>query len=120
MKPASAPETVEVGTTATQLQIADSSLSSVINQYRVETLPLNGRNVMQLTAFAAGITTSAKGTATERQANYGPGFVVGGQRDDSNVVLVDGVEISGMELNNYPLAIPSVDDVQEFDLQSSN
>jgi len=120
MNPASAPETVEVGTTATQLQIADSSLSSVINQDRVETLPLNGRNVMQLTAFAAGITTSAKGTATERQANYGPGFVVGGQRDDSNVVLVDGVEISGMELNNYPLAIPSVDDVQEFDLQSSN
>ncbi len=120
MKPASASETVEVGTTATQLQITDSSLSSVINQNRVETLPLNGRNVMQLTAFAAGITTSAKGTATERQANYGPGFVVGGQRDDANVVLVDGIEISGMELNNYPLALPSVDDVQEFNLQSSN
>jgi hypothetical protein len=120
MKPASASETVEVGSAASLLQITDSSLSSVINHDRVESLPLNGRNVLQLTQFAAGITTSAKGSATERQANYGPAFVVGGQRDNQNEVLVDGVEISGMELNNYPLAIPSLDDVDEFNVQTSN
>ena len=120
MKPASASETVEVGSAASLLQITDSSLSSVINQDRVENLPLNGRNVLQLTQFAAGITTSAKGSATQRQANYGPAFVVGGQRDNMNEVLIDGVEVSGMELNNYPLAIPSLDDVQEFNVQTSN
>ena len=120
VKPASASETVEVGAATSLLQITDSSLSSVINQNRVETLPLNGRNVLQLTAFAAGITTSAKASATERQANYGPAFVVGGQRDNVNVVLVDGIEISGMELNNYPLAVPSVESVQEFNVQTSN
>jgi hypothetical protein len=120
VKPASAAETVNVGTAAPLLQITDSSLSSVINQDRVETLPLNGRNVLQLTAFAAGVTTSAKGSATERQGNYGPAFTVGGQRDNVNVVLVDGVEISGMELNNYPLAVPSLDDIEEFNVQTSN
>jgi hypothetical protein len=120
VKPASTSETVEVGSSAALLQITDSSLSSVINQDRVETLPLNGRNVLQLTQFAAGITTSAKASATERQANYGPAFVVGGQRDNANEVLIDGVEVSGMELNNYPLAIPSLDDVEEFNVQTSN
>jgi hypothetical protein len=120
LKPASATETVTVGSAAPLLQIADSSLSSVIDQNRVETLPLNGRNVLQLASFAAGISTSAKGSATERQANYGPGFTVGGQRDNANVVLVDGVAISGMELNNYPLAIPSLDDIEEFSVQTSN
>jgi hypothetical protein len=120
LKPASASETVEVAAATPLLQITDSSLSSVINQSRVETLPLNGRNVLQLTSYAAGVSLSTKGTATERQANYGPGFTVGGQRDDTNVVLVDGVEISGMELNNYPLAIPSLDDIEEFNVQTSN
>jgi hypothetical protein len=120
LKPASTSQTVEVASATPLLEITDSSLSSVINQSRVATLPLNGRNVLQLTAYAAGIMTATKGTATERQGNYGPGFTVGGQRDNTNEVLVDGVEISGMELNNYPLAIPSLDDIQEFNAQTSN
>ena len=53
-------------------------------------------------------------SATQRQANYGPAFSAGGQRDNTTTVLVDGIEISGMELNNYPYAIPSLDSVGEF------
>jgi hypothetical protein len=36
------------------------------------------------------------------------------------VVLIDGIEISGQELNNYPLAIPPLDSVAEFRVQTSN
>jgi hypothetical protein len=39
---------------------------------------------------------------------------VGGQRDNASVVLIDGMEISGQELNTYPLAIPPQDSVAEF------
>jgi hypothetical protein len=113
-------ETITVQSGETMLQVSDPSLSSVIDQRRVLDLPINGRNVLQLTSLAPGVVTSAKGSATERQANYGPGFAVGGQRDNTNIVLVDGIEISGMELNNYPLAIPSLDDIQEFRVQTSN
>ncbi|MEO6912143.1 MAG: carboxypeptidase regulatory-like domain-containing protein [Edaphobacter sp.] len=113
-------ETVTVQSSAALLQIADPGLSTVIDQRRVTELPINGRNVLQLASLAPGITTSAKGSATERQGGYGPGFVVGGQRDNTNIVLVDGIEISGMELNNYPLAIPSLDDIEEFRVQTSN
>ncbi len=113
-------ETVTVQSDAAMLQVADPSLSSVMDQRRVTELPINGRNALQLTSLAPGVVTSAKGSATERQGNYGPGFSVGGQRDNTNIVLVDGIEISGMELNNYPLAIPSLDDIQEFRVQTSN
>ncbi len=113
-------ESVTVQSAAPLLQVADPSLSQVINEEQIKELPLNGRNVLQLTSLAAGVVLSAKGSGTERQANYGPGFSVGGQRDNTNVVLLDGIEISGMELNNYPLAVPSLDSVDEFRVQTSN
>jgi outer membrane receptor protein involved in Fe transport len=113
-------ESVTVEAVAPLLQVADPSLSQVIDQRRVAEIPLNGRNMLQLTSLAPGVVVSAKGGASERQANYGPGFSVGGQRDNTNVVLLDGIEISGMELNNYPLAVPSLDSVSEFRVQTSN
>jgi hypothetical protein len=120
LNPGTLEQSVTVESSAQMLQVADSSLSQVIDQARVQELPLNGRNMLQLTSLAAGAVVSAKGSGTERQAYYGPGFSIGGQRDNANTVLVNGIEISGMELNNYPLAIPSLDAVQEFRVQTSN
>jgi len=120
LQPAATAQTVNVKGTSPLLQVNDSSLSSVIGHAQVETLPLNGRNVIQLSHLAAGVVTSAKGSATQRQANYGPGFQVGGQRDNANEILVDGIDISGMELNNYPLAVPPIDSVAEFRVQTAN
>src|SRR4029079_17362578 len=70
--------------------------------------------------LSAGVITAGRASATQRQANYGPGFSVGGQRDNTSVVLIDGMEISGQEISNYPLAIPSLDSVAEFRVQTSN
>ena len=36
------------------------------------------------------------------------------------MILIDGMIISGQELNNYPLAIPPLDSVAEFRVQTSN
>ena len=58
---------------------------------------------MQLVPLSSGVITAGRASATQRQGNYGPGFSVGGQRDNTSVVLVDGMEISGQEINNYPL-----------------
>src|SRR2546425_130808 len=107
-------ESVEVQASAGLLQTSEASLSQVIDQKRVLDLPLNGRNLMQLVPLAAGVITAGRASATQRQGNYGSAFSVGGQRDNTSVVLVDGMEISGQEINNYPLAIPSLDSVSEF------
>ena len=102
------------------LEVSDASLSQVIDEKRVLGLPINGRNFMQLVSLSPGVIASGRASATQRQANYGPGFSVGGQRDNTSVVLIDGMEVSGQELNNYPLAIPPLDSVAEFRVQTSN
>ena len=102
------------------LETSDASLSQVIDDKRLLDLPINGRNLMQLVSLSAGVINGGRASATQRQANYGPGFSVGGQRDNTSVVLIDGMEISGQELNNYPLAIPPLDSVAEFRVQTSN
>src|SRR4030095_4028520 len=102
------------------LEASDASLSQVIDEKRLLGLPINGRNLMQLVSLSAGVINGGRASATHRQANYGPAFSVGGQRDNTSVVLIDGMEISGQELNNYPLAIPPLDSLAEFRVQTSN
>jgi hypothetical protein len=112
-------ESVTVEATAAQIQASEASLAQVIDEKRVRELPLNGRNFMQLAFLSSGIITAGRASATQRQANYGPAFSAGGQRDNTSTVLVDGIEISGMELNNYPYAIPSLESVGEFRVLTS-
>ena len=117
---ATAQASVVVPSDSGLLEASDASLSQVIDDKRLLGFPLNGRNVMQLVSLTPGVIIGGRASATQRQANYGPGFSVGGQRDNTSVVLVDGMEISGQELNNYPLAIPPLDSVAEFRVQTSN
>jgi hypothetical protein len=112
-------EEVTVEARSAQIESSEASLSQVIDEKRVRELPINGRNFMQLAFLSSGIVTAGRASATQRQANYGPAFSAGGQRDNTSTVLVDGIEISGMELNNYPYAIPSLESVAEFRVLTS-
>src|SRR4029453_13413440 len=113
-------ESIGVHADPVLLETSDASLSQVIDDKRLVGLPLNGRNFMQLVSLSAGVINAGRASATQRQANYGPGFSVGGQRDNTSVVLIDGMEISGQELKNYPLGIPPLDSLAEFPVQTSN
>ena len=113
-------ESIGVRADPVLLETSDASLSQVIDDKRLVGLPLNGRNFMQLVSLSAGVISAGRASATQRQANYGPAFSVGGQRDNTSVVLVDGMEVSGQELNNYPLAIPPLDSLGEFRVQTAN
>ncbi len=112
-------DSVTVEASAAQIQASEASLSQVIDEKRVRELPINGRNFMQLAFLSSGIVTAGRASATQRQASYGPAFSAGGQRDNTTTVIVDGIEISGMELNNYPYAIPSLESVGEFRVLTS-
>ena len=113
-------ESIRVQADRGLLEASDASLSQVIDDKRLLALPMNGRNFMQLVSLSAGVINAGRASATQRQANYGPAFSVGGQRDNTSVVLIDGMEISGQELNNYPLAIPPLDSLAEFRVQTAN
>jgi Carboxypeptidase regulatory-like domain len=113
-------ESIRVQSDRGLLEASDASLSQVIDDRRLLALPMNGRNFMQLVSLSAGVINAGRASATQRQANYGPAFSVGGQRDNTSVVLIDGMEISGQELNNYPLAVPPLDSLAEFRVQTAN
>jgi hypothetical protein len=62
------------------LDASDAGLSQVIDDKTLLAQPTNGRNVMQLVSLSAGVINAGRASATQRQANYGPSFSVGGLR----------------------------------------
>lgn len=113
-------ETVEVYAQASLLESASSTLGEVVNGRTVESLPLNGRNVLQLVALTPGInTTSAYRTAASGSGNItAVAFSANGGRNVTNEVLLDGSSQIVMGFNQ-PAYIPPPDAVQEFRVQTN-
>jgi hypothetical protein len=123
-------ESITVGNNVFGLQSQSAAVSTVVNQEFVDNMPLNGRSFQSLIAVAPGVVFTS--------IQSGPGqFSVNGQRSDANYFMVDGVSANfGVQIG--PLgqslggAIPaftsqggtngfvSVDDMQEFRIQTSS
>src|SRR6266487_7114729 len=67
------------------LQRDSSALAEVINNRQVESLPINGRDFRRL-------TTITPGAAPRSQRGSLGSFTVNGQREKSNIFLIDGVD----------------------------
>jgi hypothetical protein len=114
----SSSESVEVSTTAAQLQTADATVGQVIDQKQVNDLPLNGRGVLQLATLSAGVspqqtaTTGNPAGQTGTRNNY---ITVDGGRPTSTNYIVDGVYARNLRFNTLAFQ-PNVDTIQEFNL----
>src|SRR2546426_6520255 len=114
-------ESIDVTAQAPLLETASSTLGEVVNSRTTESLPLNGRNVMQLVALTPGINqtrsyreaTSASGSIPVN------GFSANGGRNVSNEVMLDGSPQVVMGYNQ-PAFVPSPDALQEFKVQTNN
>jgi hypothetical protein len=125
--------TVEGG--APLVNTESAAVSTVVDQTYVKNMPLNGRSFQDLILLTPGIVTSSP------QGGAGGEFSVNGQRTQANYYTVDGVSanvgtLSGQaQLNFGPgasgsapamtalgttQALVSVDDLQEFRVQSSS
>ena len=113
-------ETVEISAEAPLLATATSDLGEVVNSRTAESLPLNGRNVLQLVGLTPGINT----TRNFRNSTNGNGsiaavaFSANGGRNVANSIMLDG---SSQEVMGYnqPSYIPSPDTLQEFKVQTN-
>jgi outer membrane receptor protein involved in Fe transport len=106
--------TVEVTDSAPVLETATSERSQLIDSRTMQTLPLNGRNPVQLAQLTAGVTVSEPGARDEN----GFGFSANGARSLQNNFLLDGVDNNSnlpdlLNEANY-VVMPSVDALQEF------
>ena len=117
-------ESVTVTSGAQLVETTTATLSGVVENKRIIDLPLNGRNVYSLAWATAGVFPQrpAAGSANEGFHSIGI-FTVNGGRDSSNAILMDGVPVT-MNSNtanmNANSAVPSVEGVEEFRIQTNS
>jgi hypothetical protein len=114
-------ESVEVSAQADLLQAENASVGTVIENKGVTELPLNGRNYLGLVALAANVNTlsASSGQAGSRQGGdrSNQSISAGGQRIMFNYFTLDGVNNTDSDFNTY-VALPSIDAIQEFKVQT--
>jgi Carboxypeptidase regulatory-like domain/TonB dependent receptor len=114
-------QTVSVTAEAPLLDSQTSSLGEVVNSRTAESLPLNGRNVLQLVGLTPGINTtpSYRNAATSNGSIPSNAFSANGGRNVSSEILVDGSSQIVMGYNQ-PAYVPNPDAVLEFKVQTNN
>jgi hypothetical protein len=114
-------ESVEVSASADLLQAENASVGTVIENQQVVELPLNGRNYLGLVAAAANVNTlsPASGQAGSRQGGdrSTQSISAAGQRIMFDYFTLDGVNNTDPDFNTY-VALPSIDAIQEFKVQT--
>lgn len=121
MSPASVNQETTVVADASLVQATSTTLVQVVDSRRIEDLPLNGRNVLDLMEINAGVSTAGAVGQTSQIQNLGTAVTasINGARGDSvNFLLDDG------DNNDYyakvALPFPNPDAVKEFSIQTGS
>ena len=111
-------EEITVTVDAPMLQTTTAEISDVIGNRRVEQIPLNGRQFLQLAQLSDAVVIPPGGTRGAALQQAGPLPNVGGQRAGHNIYLLDGFKVTDELFNNLVIN-PSVDSIREFKIQKS-
>jgi outer membrane receptor protein involved in Fe transport len=106
---------------AAALETARSQIAATVGRAEVDSVPLNGRNFLDLALLAPGVSPTNTGSNqlfAETSAVPGQGISVASQRNFSNSLLVDGLsandDAAGLSGGFY-----SLDAVEEFQVVTS-
>ncbi len=113
-------ETVDVSGQAETVDTNSITLKSVVDQQRIENLPLNGRNPTQLMQLVAGVepdNQNANVTSGTTYPGVTPVSVNGGRANTTNYIL-DGAQ-NNDHYSNAPNPMPDPDALQEFSVQTN-
>ena len=112
-------ETMTVSVTPALLQVESAAIQDTVEQQQVINLPLKGRQFIDLVGLTPGITHAPSGTRGGALQQTGQTWGILGQRGGHNLYMVDGVSITDEYFNNQVLN-PSVDDIQEFNVDQTS
>ncbi|MFP5235828.1 MAG: carboxypeptidase regulatory-like domain-containing protein [Acidobacteriota bacterium] len=106
------------------LKTQDASVGEVVDQHSVDSLPLNGRMLIDLVLTVPGAHIShGAGTGDMNPLYWRPGqrsaVSIGGERPNANYFLLDGATNTDPTFNTQNLS-PSPDAVQEFQVQTGS
>ena len=114
-------QTVEVTGETPLLQSETSSLGQVVEQRKTNELPLNGRNIFNLTAIAPSVVPQGNsyGTPVGKNPFDFANFQVGGSFANQSAEYLDGQPLN-IGYINLPLILPTQDSISEFKVQYNN
>ncbi len=117
--------TLELGSLSEQVDVAAragladagrTGQATVIDNRQITQLPLDGRNVLDLSLLVAGATPAPSGSASSVRGDFA--FSVNGAREDANSFLLDGSYDVDPKLNTVAVT-PPVDAIAEFQVLTS-
>ncbi len=114
---------VTVSDTAAMVQATATNLVQVVEQRRVEDLPLNGRNILQLMTLNAGVNdqNSSGGTLqinTFATGSYSSPVSINGARGNGTNFVLDNASNNDL-YTNIAAPFPNPDAIQEVSVQTS-
>jgi hypothetical protein len=118
LKVGAASQSVDVTTSAVQLQTEDAVTGQVVNRRFVNDLPLLDRDFFNLTRLAPGVVET-----NVPNSQNATNFNSNGSRNATADVLIDGASATNFEQNSGQTSAPytpSVDSVEEFKVEQAN
>jgi hypothetical protein len=98
------------------VQTEKGSVESIVEQKQILELPLSGRNPVELVRLVPGMRYLGQDGAQGERAFRVQGL---GARDDMNEFQVDGMN-SNAAMDEGGIAVPNVDTIAEFNIETSN
>jgi hypothetical protein len=112
-------ETVSVEASTPLVETRSPSLGGVIENERIEELPLNGRNSADLIEIAGAVVrTEVSSSRSVQGSSGGVGYSVAGGQSFGVAYLLDGA-IHNNPYDNFNLPLPFPDALQEFRVETS-
>jgi hypothetical protein len=115
----SASQTLQVNAQVTDVDTHSAVMGELVDRTRIQELPLNGRNAMQLSAVVPGVTNILSAPTVQTQSRSGPSITVAGGRDTQNEFRFDGSSWKNIT-QNTGLNLPNPDALQEFQILTSS
>src|SRR5258708_7348310 len=116
----SAGETIQVESTASQIETQTMTVGQVIDRNTVQEIPLNGRHFLDLTVLTpGGVIAPTAGSLTGESRGLGASsFITAGNREDSVNFQINGVNLNDMSQNQITFQ-PSINTTSEFKINNS-
>ena len=124
LRPSGVAEDVIVRQSAPLLDTVSSSVGEVIGEQQLSTLPLNGRQFLELALLVPGVHTShGASTGSTIPLYWRPGqnsaISVSGGRPSANAFRIDGTTNTDPSFNTYIVNLPP-DAIREFQIETSS